>query len=394
MTVPRWLAEARLVRACAASVCLAAAPWAQGAEDTARELAGIVERLNALDTWLDAAGKRLADQQRTLAAADRGIADNATRVRDLDTRIVAARNRIEQLRSEQERLAQSRDEARRHVAAHLRDAWRLSAQDTLKLMLNAEDPAAFERMGRYHAYFAKARSEVVDRLREALAAVRENQEQLAEQQRTLETSRRALDDKHRTLAADRAARTREIATLRSDLAAKNTEHERLLTSRQRLESLIAELGRTPRQRIARSEGLGFGTKGDLPWPVQGRVEHRFGDARTGARTRWQGVYFRAPLGSPVRSVAPGRVAFADWLRGFGLLAIVDHGDHQMSLYGATDVLYVRPGEWVERGDTIASVGQSGGQPDVGLYFEIRQRGEPTDPLKWLTPQPSVRPVRP
>ena len=359
---------------------LAAGSGMHGAEDPQSELAGVVERLNALDTWLDDADARLTERQRQIAGLDEKIADNVREARDLDERIVVTEDQVQQLRAERERLDEDRREQQQHVAAHLRDAWRFSERDPLKVWLNQEDPATLGRLARHHARFAEARGKAINELRDTAETIRRTEAELRDEQRRLESLRGSLLKQRHALANERAARGRLILELQSDVDAKSREHELLAANRERLGSLLAKLKQE--SGAANRSLVGIGTKGDLPWPVEGQVQHRFGDART-HRTRWQGVYFRAPTGSEVRSVAPGRVAFADWLRGFGLLAIVDHGDDRVSLYGAADSLYVRLGDWVERGEPIASVGQSGGHSEVGLYFEIRESGKPTDPLAWL-----------
>ena len=363
-----------------ALAALAAGSGMHGAEDPQSELAGVVERLNALDTWLDDADARLTERQRQIAGLDEKIAVNVREARDLDERIVVTEDQVQQLRAERERLDEDRREQQQHVAAHLRDAWRFSERDPLKVWLNQEDPATLERLARYHARFAEARGKAINDLRVTAEEIRRTEAELRAEQRRLESLRGSLLKQRHALANERAARGRLISELQSDVDAKSREHELLAANRERLGSLLAKLERE--SGAAGRRQVGIGTKGDLPWPVEGQVQHRFGEART-HRTRWQGVYFRAPTGSEIRSIAPGRVAFADWLRGFGLLAIVDHGDDRVSLYGAADSLYVRLGDWVERGEPIASVGQSGGHSVVGLYFEIRESGKPTDPLAWL-----------
>lgn len=359
---------------------LACGLGAHGAEDPQSELAAIVERLNALDTWLDDADSRLRDRQRQIADVDRKIADNVRQVRNLDTQVAVAADEIHKLRAERKRLAEARREQQQLVSAHLRDVWRFSERDPLKVWLNQEDPTTLARLARYHTHFAESRGKVINELRGTAETIRRTETELGNQQRQLEALRGSLLEQRRSLANERTARARLISDLQSDLDAKSREHELLAASRERLGSLLARLEQDADPVGGRE--VGIGTRGDLPWPVEGQVQHRFGDART-RRTRWQGVYFRAPTGTEVRSVAPGRVAFADWLRGFGLLVIVDHGDDRMSLYGAADSLYVRLGDWVERSEPIASVGQSGGHSVVGLYFEIRESGKPTDPLAWL-----------
>jgi septal ring factor EnvC (AmiA/AmiB activator) len=135
----------------------------------------------------------------------------------------------------------------------------------------------------------------------------------------------------------------------------------------------------------------FGTlKGTLAWPVQGRVAGDYGQPRGGGPVKWSGVLLEASAGAPVRAVYHGRVAFADWLPGLGLLLIVDHGGGYMSLYGHNEALLKEPGDWVEPGETIAQVGDTGGQSRPALYFEIRQNGEPINPRPWIAGKPAGR----
>lgn len=350
------------------------------AQDAKGELDEVLDRLNALETWLDEAGQRVAEGQKEVASADRRIAASGKRIRELDGRIADGRAELERLAEERERLEEARIRQAETVADHLRDAWRFSERDPVKALLNLEDPRALDRMVRYHAAFAKARTAVVDELRGTLSELEQNQSDEGRQQRALEASRESVRADRVALISDRSKRRDLIKNLNAELARKGEERDRLTRDRQRLESLIAELARTARQ--ARG-GLDAARKGNLGWPVEGRLVRRFGQSRAGGRLRWQGVAFEAPEGSEVQAVAPGVVVFADWLRGFGLLAIVDHGDGWMSLYGSVDAIYKRRGDPVGRHEVIATVGQSGGEMEVGLYFEMRYNGEPQDPLTWL-----------
>ena len=364
-----------------ASLVLVGSVAVHAAEDAQRELGEVLNRLNALDTWLDEAGERIAKGHKEVAAADRAIADASKRIRELDARIEQGRAALVELRDERQRLADLRRKQAERVAGHLRDAWRFADRDPVRALLNLEDPRAYDRMVRYHAAFAKARTRLVDDLRETVTSLAGNQGDLEREQRALEASRESARASRAALIDDRGNRKSAIADLNAELARRSKERERLASDRKRLESLIAEL-----RRAAKVSRAGFdetARKGELPWPVQGRVVRRFGQSRAGGRMRWQGITFEAPEGSEVKAVAPGRVLFSDWLRGFGLLAIVDHGDDWMSLYGFVDAIYKRRGDRVELGEVIATVGQSGGQAEVGLYFEMRHEGEPKDPLTWL-----------
>ena len=364
----------------ALAACAAGATFA--AEKTASELAAVVERLNALETWIDAAGERLANQQKRLSNADRSIAEVAQRARALQLRIATTEANLVTLATQRNTLDEQRRQQAARIAEHLRAAWRHSGHASIRTLLNQEEPAIYDRMIRYHSYFAKARAAAIAGFRSMLAALDDNAQALRQERNTLQAARRSLRGERATLLKERSKRRDLIAGLRTDLSDRNQEREQLEASRQRLAALIADLERHANES-AEPAGAGLGTAGDLPWPVAGQVHRRFGQARAGGRMRWHGMVIQAPLGSEVRAVAAGQVVFADWLRGFGLLAIVDHGDDHMSLYGYADVLYKHAGDRVEGGETIAAVGQSGGQADVGLYFEIRQSGNPIDPRQWL-----------
>ena len=371
-----------------AALCLGTVAWAWpavAAQDAERELAELAKQLNALDVWLDDAGKQLAAEQRELAAADRGIEATARRARALGEEIRQGEATLAELGAERERLEQRRSSQAERVSDHLRHAWRFASRDYLKTLLDQQDPAHFERQSRYHRAIAEARAEAIAAFRDTLRALAANEQRLRAERSQAQQSQAALREQRGELLDEREQRRRLIADLSTDVADKNRQREELEASRRRLQALVDELERE-RARVATADappaGAGLGT-GGLPWPVEGQLHRRFGQARAGGRMTWQGMVIHAPLGADIRAVAAGTVVFADWLRGFGLLAVVDHGDGHMSLYGYADALYKRTGERVEGGETIAAAGQSGGQQDVGLYFEIRRNGQPIDPRNWL-----------
>ena len=352
-------------------------------QDEKRDLEAVTGRLNALDSWLDDAGKRLADRQQEVARADRRIAESAKRMRELDERIRDGAARLERLRGDGVALRRQREQQASRLAEHLRAAWRLSARDRIKVLLAGEDPIVAERMARYHGYLAAARARALQALRDTAAAADQNRARREGRQRDLATARQAAAKERQGLLAQREEQRRSVADLRAELADKGRERERLVADQQRLRDLVVELAQRAPARVAGEQPAAAGA--GLAWPVEGRLQRRFGQSRAGGRMRWQGVQIEAPIGADVRSVAGGVVAFADWLRGFGMLIIVDHGGGRMSLYGHADSLFKRVGEQVEAGEVIASVGRSGGQSESGLYLEVRQNGKPVDPLSWLRP---------
>ena len=360
-----------------------AALVALGAEDQAaieRRLADIAEDLNALDAWLDDAGRRLASLQRNIVAADRKIAAANAATRRLDARLAATQAALDRLAEQRAAYEQRRADQARRVARHAQEAWRHAGQDFLKLLLNQRNPDELERMARYHGYFSRARLNAIAAYRSTLEAISENERRSTTRGATLLAQREALMEQRATLARERREREALVSALSEDIGGRSDARQRLLADRGRIAAL---LGRLPRAATAPAPTQFASSKGRLRWPVAGRLAQRFGQPRAGGRLRWEGVYFTAPAGAEVQAIHRGQVVFADWLRGFGFLTIVDHGDGHMSLYGNADDLFKRAGDWVEPGEAIAAAGNSGGQPESGLYFEVRANGQPTNPLAWL-----------
>jgi septal ring factor EnvC (AmiA/AmiB activator) len=359
------------------------APIVWSAEDMAsaeRELAEITERLNALNKWFATAGRRQREWQRELKSTDQAVANAATRLQRVSEALEALEVEMAELATERELLEDKRQHQAARIGEHLAAAYRLSGEDFIKLLLNQEDPEQLDRMVRYHQYFSEARGS-------SLAGYADTLADIAVVEREREARQADLVDQQTTLEADRATlverrhdREKLLASLDVELKNKTAQKDALVADQARLESLIEELA-----RLAQAlDGTSFKTaKGKLPWPIAGPVRNAFGQSRAGGNMRWQGIFINATEGNKVAAIHRGRVAFADWLRGFGLLTIIDHGSGFMSLYGNADVLYKQPGDWVEGGETIASAGKSGGQTQSGVYFEIRSEGRPRDPISWL-----------
>ncbi|KAB2325570.1 peptidoglycan DD-metalloendopeptidase family protein [Betaproteobacteria bacterium SCN1] len=305
-----------------------------------------------------------------------------------------------------------------HLAQALRGVYRRGEGDALKLLLNGADPNQSARDLRYLAYLSRAQQAQVAALRADQAqlaalqqAARDKTDQLAalrsvrvSEQEKLLADKRAREQVLQKLATQIQQQRREISTLQRD--------ERNLTRLvERLNRLMAEQAAraareakrkqqavTPSGKTSAGKGIGTNTetptafKTDKPFsrlrgllrlPVAGELMNRFGAPREGGGTSWKGLFIRASQGVAVKAIAAGQVVFSDWLRGFGNLIIVDHGEGYMSLYSNNESLYKQVGDRVEPGDALASVGNSGGQPDTGLYFEMRHQSRPINPMQWV-----------
>jgi septal ring factor EnvC (AmiA/AmiB activator) len=354
---------------------------AQDISKARRDIDGITKRLNDLDAWFSDATRRQRDLQKELRSTDQSIAGTSSDIRQIEDELKRLGKELTGLAEQMKQLNEQRDEQAQLVASHLAAAYRLSGEDFLKLVLNQQNPEQLDRMVHYHRYFSVARTEALTEYQATLAEIAANAEATRSREQALAEQQRNLDGEREELRSKRHGRERLLVSLNSEMQGKSQERSRLAEDRKRLESLIAELQR----RAQKAEATTFArSKGKLPWPSPGKLAHRFGEQRSGGLLKWQGIFIGAPEGAPVSAVHRGRVAFSDWLRGFGLLTIIDHGDGYMSLYAHSDVLYKQVGDRVDAGETIATAGRSGGQSESGLYFEIRTNGTATDPLAWLS----------
>ncbi len=351
-----------------------------------KELAAIVERLNALKSWFNDAQKQRAEFQQEIQTADKEVARLGRTVADLQRAVRDIEAKQAALAEEEKALELRRREESLRISEHLNAAYRMSGQDFFKLLLNQENPEQFDRMIRYHQYFSTARGKILEGYRDTLAAIEKNHTQALATEQKLRTQRAAARAEQSVFAKQLNERKQMLAGLDRESRSNAAEQKRLTNDRARLQELLKEIA----SRTEKSDGQDFAArKGALPWPVVGEAVNSYGAPRADGRLRWQGNYIATAAGAEVRSVHRGRVVFAEWLRGFGLLTIVDHGNGYMSLYGYADVLLKQPGDRVESGEQIANSGRSGGQDADGLYFEIRKSGQPVDPNQWLaSPSPS------
>jgi murein hydrolase activator len=273
-------------------------------------------------------------------------------------------------------------EKRAALAGQLRAAYTIGRQEPLKLLLNQKDPALAGRMFAYYSYFGRARAAQIRLIEENVARIAELEGELdAEDQELAELERQQRAQLHQ-LELSRVERSHVLASLEAQSHTRAQSLERLRSQQAGLEKLLREL-RAAMERFPLEGNDAFARlRGKLAWPVSGRVLARFGDARAGG-VRWDGVLVATERGAPVKTVCQGRVIYADWLPGLGLLTIVDHGDGYLSLYGHNERLYKAAGEQVATGDTIAAAGDSGGSSRPELYFEIRKAGKPVDPRPWF-----------
>ena len=351
-------------------------------EDKKAELEALRQRIEALRADLAADRDRYDDVRQALREVEKRVASVTRRLRELEQEVAERQARLEELAGEQAELKQRVDRQRGYLARQVRAAYAAGRQELVKLLLNQEDPASIGRVMGYYDYLNRARSRRIAALERDLGALKAVRERIAEEKAGLEQARDEQAEKKQALEASRAKRAKVVAKLESRLENKDQRLRSLKQDEKELEELVKAL-REALADIPAEVGTSFAKqRGQLPWPVKGPLAARYGGSRGVGGLRWQGVVIRAEAGKEVEAVSHGRVAFAEWMRGYGMLLIVDHGDGFMSLYGHNRSLLKEAGDWVQAGEPVAIVGSSGGRSRDGLYFEIRKGGRPVNPVRW------------
>lgn len=327
----------------------------------------------------DVERRDLVSQQRRLEVEIGGIRKE---VREIDTSLELLRDELNRLGEQSAEAEVQLDDHQDRLGDQLSLAYRLGRQSRLKLLFNLEDPALSSRLLAYHGYFSRAQSERIHAVTEQLEVIDDLTVAVAEREQTLIELRAQRSEHLKSLEQAYAQRQEVVLALDRKLASLSDRIDELRANQRDLERLLQRL-QNALTDIPDSFGQPFRElRGTLETPVPGRISTRFGarqqDGRPGT-----GVVFSAETGSDVKNVAYGRVAFADWLRGYGLLMIIDHGDGYMSLYGRNESLLHEAGDWVEAGQVIALVGQDSLDRKAGLYFELRKDGQAVNPTRWF-----------
>lgn len=271
------------------------------------------------------------------------------------------------------------------LAEQIYAAYTLGQQERVKLMFSQQKPQQFQRNLVYYQYFSNARVDLIESVENSITQIINSESLINTAKKDLERTGESLQQQKDQLTSKRNQRKSIVANLESQLKEQGGQLEELSDEARELQYLLDSIQEIfvdappPPERHKPFPQM----KGKLAWPVEGKLRNLYGRLKKGSDLRWQGVVLQAPGGRHVRAISSGRVAFADWMRGFGNLVIIDHGDTYMSLYGHNESLFRSVGEWVDPGDIIGSVGDSGGQQKTGLYLEIRKQGKPQNPTRWF-----------
>jgi len=320
----------------------------------------------------------------TLREDELAIGAAAREIAQIDTQLAVLAEQIKRLGDDAAQIETRLQRQRTEIAALLRSAHAAGRHERLRIVFAPEQVGRIARALAYHRYLQRDRMTRIAALGEDLDALADLRARTAHAQQIASQARSARQQQVATLDGARAARAQTLAALderlvdqAARLAALKIDERSMLGLLERLRDAIADIPKV----LAGAEPFAS-LRGRLPWPAVGRVVEGFGTPGSGGRSL-EGVRIAAAQGAPVRAVSHGRVAFADWMAGYGLLLIVDHGDGYMSLYAHNDALRSDVGDWVDGGEVIAAAGSSGGRSDYGVYFELRAKGQPLDPVRWL-----------
>lgn len=402
-------------------------PLAAGANQVDRkksELDALKQRLQTLQRDFQKNQAQRKEAADGLRQSESAISNGMRQLRQLDDARQRTQSDLQTLSQQAETTEVRIRQQQAHLAQALKGAYQRGQGDALKLILNGADPNQTARDLRYLAHLSRAQHAMIEVLRAELAKLSELQQETAQKTNELTRLQATREAEQQKLLADKRERERVMSKLAAEIQQQRQEISSLKRDERSLTDLVERLNRVMAQQVAREaararaaaqqvqkkqkedqrEGgtsrkavavntetpVAFrsdrpfsGLKGLLRLPVAGELMNRFGAPREGGGLSWKGLFIRSAQGTAVKAIAAGQVVFSDWLRGFGNLVIVDHGEGYMSLYSNNESLYKQVGERVQPGDAIATVGNSGGQPDTGLYFEMRHQSRPVNPLLWV-----------
>lgn len=352
-----------------------------------RELEQVRERISDLKQSMD---KSAAERDRLtgeLQDIEIAISEQRMRIKDIEREQRYTENKKQVLDADLAEREEHLDTESSQLAAQVRAAYMSGSQEKIKLLLNQRDPATLGRLMAYYRYLSDYRADNIAAVTDEIRKLAELRGQIAAEEARLASLSKNRYAELTQLNASQEERQTLLAGLKSKIANEGQEVDRLAAQERDLTRLIAELSSILSDYPISSEEPFSKHKGRLTWPVAGTLIHDFGQPRVGGDIKWNGVVLAAPRGREVRAVYHGRIAFADWLAGMGLLVIVDHGEGYMTLYGYNETILKNAGDWVAPGDVIATVGDSGGQQRSSVYFELRRGTKPVNPRQWITRRP-------
>lgn len=387
-----------LISAALAPVMAGAATPRQTPEEVDEQRRELRGRISVLQKKLAAAEEIKSEASDALRESEQAISEANRELRLLNRQSRESNTKLGKLQKSSQDTAHGLRIQQDLLGRMLRQQYLQGQSDALRLVLNREDPNEMARQLHYLAHIARARVQLVEGLRNNLREIDRLKTEIAEEAAAIARIAAEQTAQRKRLEQEKRVRAGVLSRVSRDIRAQQREMRAMQANENRLARLIDQLSKLvrkpavntrPRQRNETvpsipSDGSPFNAlRGKLSLPVRGELGNRFGSPRMDGGVTWKGLFITAKSGEDVRAVADGRVVYADWLRGFGNLLILDHGDNYMTLYANAEALLKQVGDVIRGGESVATVGNSGGNPESGLYFEMRHEGRPFDPLQWV-----------
>jgi len=374
----------RFTATLALTLLLGAAPTLAQQEVTPAQIEELKERIEDIDDWLEDAEEDRSALERQLAATEKNISRLTRERRSLRQQAEQQQQKLRELEKEAQELTRTLDRQRDSLKKQIRAAWMEGDAPAVKVLLNEIDPDRIARTMTYYEYLSKDTVTRLEAFKQSLQELRSTQAAVQSTRVELARTEENVAKRQQDLTASRQERQQTLAALNADIQNRRSEREELESDRKRLENLLEEVQQAINNIPSPNESLPFASlRNKLPWPAKGQVLSRYGERYADGKLRRNGLLIATGDEAEIRAIHYGRVVFANWLRGFGLITIIDHGDGYMTLYGHSSSLFTSPGDWVAAGEPIAQAGRTGGTDSPALYFEVRHNGKPDNPGRWL-----------
>jgi len=367
-------------------LCLFTSPlgFAMSEDERQARLKELRTSIKQLQIEIDRVKGNRGELLQNLEKSESKIGELSKKVEELKQSLENEQSQLKNLRSEKEALTSVKKQQQGSVKQHINAAYRLGLQSDLKLLLNQGEPSSISRNLKYYDYLLNARAKKIQEYVSTIHKLEKIEPAIVDSVAKITTKKNRLEKQRESVTAQYSNRKITLAKIEKLISDKDSKLEVLVTDRRRLENLFQKVVEVLGELEIPVETQPFpNLKGKIPWPTKGKVVKRYGSQRIANKMTWKGMLIKAKEGSSVSAIHHGRVVFSDYLRGHGLLIIIDHGSGYMSLYAHNQTLYKELGDWVSAGEQIASVGISGGRNTAGLYFELRHNGTPTNPQNWL-----------
>ena len=368
---------------CSLLLAMTQPAMADDTDNKRTEIQQLDKEMQSLKKLLSRFRSQRSTLQNNLRKAEVDIGAVQQKIGSIQQQLKQQQHELKTLKIKRSKLTKARQKQQKIIAQQVLAAYQIGQQKKLKVLLNQQEPEKLSRSLSYYDYFNRARSEQIETYMSIINELDLIEPQINAKAASLKSAKAMLDQEYKSLQDSQKDRKNNLSKINSAIKTKDQHLKKINSERAELERLLEAVEQTIANINIPNNYRPFAQlKGQLDWPIKGKPNNRFGSRRDSSKLKWQGLAIPARAGTTINAIHHGRVVFADWLRGSGLLVIIDHGDGYMSLYAHNQSLLIETGDWVTAGDNIATVGNSGGQLSSGLYFEIRHNGKPTNPARW------------